>query len=415
MIARDLLRRMFNAAITAANPAIVLPAFLPPRPKGRCIVVGAGKAAGSMAAAVEAAWSDVDLSGVVVAPYGYGVDCQRIRVLEAGHPVPDANSLSAAQKILGAVRGLEPDDLVLALISGGGSAAMCLPVAGLTLDDKRITSRLLLDSGLDIRTMNAVRRKISAIKGGKLAAAAAPARVITLAISDIPGDDATAIASGPTAVSGDFDINLKEIAARLGPQLPAAVIQRLNGPDDPVVGTNANDITLIARPASALAAAAEVARAYGVKPMILGDNIEGESCIVAQEMAARVGSPAEPTVFISGGETTVTIDQHGGGRGGRNTEFMLSLACEMNGRPDIWALAADTDGEDGSNVGAAGAIATPDTIRRARAAGLDPATYLESHDSGSFFDALGDLVITGPTRTNVNDFRAILALPAAIS
>lgn len=413
--ARDMLRRMFDAAIAAANPAIVLPASLPPRPKGRCIVVGAGKAAGSMAAAVEAAWSDVDLSGVVVAPYGYGVDCQRIRVLEAGHPVPDANSLSAAQKILEAVRGLEPDDLVLALISGGGSAAMCLPAVGLTLEDKQITGRLLLASGLDIRTMNAVRRKISAIKGGRLAAAAAPAQVITLAISDIPGDDATAIASGPTAASGDCDIDFKEIVARLGPQLPAAVIQCLYGLDAPVIAPNADGIKLIARPAAALAAAAQVARDLGVKPMILSDNIEGESRIVAQEMAARIGSPAEPTVFISGGETTVTIDRHGGGRGGRNTEFILSLACEMNGRPDIWALAADTDGEDGSNVGAAGAIVTPDTLRRARAAGLDSTAYLESHDSGSFFDALGDLVITGPTRTNVNDFRAILALPTARS
>lgn len=292
---------------------------------------------------------------------------------------------------------------------------MCLPAVGLTLEDKQITGRLLLASGLDIRTMNAVRRKISAIKGGRLAAAAAPAQVITLAISDIPGDDATAIASGPTAASGDCDIDLKEIVARLGPQLPAAVIQCLYGLDAPVIAPNADGIKLIARPAAALAAAAQVARDLGVKPMILSDNIEGESRIVAQEMAARIGSPAEPTVFISGGETTVTIDRHGGGRGGRNTEFILSLACEMNGRPDIWALAADTDGEDGSNVGAAGAIVTPDTLRRARAAGLDSTAYLESHDSGSFFDALGDLVITGPTRTNVNDFRAILALPTARS
>lgn len=410
--ARQLLRRMFDAAVGSADPARVLAAHLPEPPKGRCVVVGAGKAAGSMAAAVEAAWPDVELSGVVVAPYGYGLQCQRIQVRESAHPVPDANSLAAAQAILAAVSGLGPADLVLALISGGGSAAMSLPVPGLSLEDKRVTNKLLLGSGLDIRTMNAVRRRISAIKGGKLAAAAAPARVVTLAISDIPGDDATAIASGPTASCSDAEIDLRGVIARLGPTLPDKVAELLSRSPESDRGITRGKISLIATPAAALTAAADLARANGVDPVILGDAIEGESRVVAKDMARLVGTMANPTVLISGGETTVTIGGDGAGRGGRNTEFALALACELGGRGDVWALAADTDGEDGVNLGAAGAVAAPDTIERARAAGLDPVAYLDGHDSGGFFEQLGDLVVTGPTRTNVNDFRAILILPA---
>ena len=410
---RDLLRRMFEAAVGSADPAKVLAAHLPPAPNGRCVVVGAGKAAASMAAAVEAAWPAVDIAGVVACPYGYGLDCGRIRVLQAGHPVPDANSMAAARKILAAVRGLGPDDLVLALISGGGSATMALPAPGLTLEDKRITNQLLLASGLDIRTINAVRRRISGIKGGKLAAAAAPAQVVTLAISDIPGDDAAAIASGPTAPPAEPDFDLKEVAARLGPKLPARVAELLSLPAQAVAGARAADIRLIAKPAAALDAAAAVARENGVDPVILGDAIEGESYVVARDMASRIGAPDKATVLLSGGETTVTLGEGRAGRGGSNTEFILALACALDGRPDVWALAADTDGQDGVIGGAAGAIAGPDTLRRAREAGLDAAAHLAAHDSGRFFEALSDLVITGPTRTNVNDFRAILVLPAS--
>jgi glycerate 2-kinase len=365
-----------------------------------------------MAAAVEAAWSDVPLSGVVVAPYGYGLDCSRIAMREAGHPLPDDNSVAAGREIMAAVQGLGPDDLVLALISGGGSAAMCLPAPGVTLEDKRATNRLLLNSGLDIRTMNAVRRRMSAIKGGRLAGAAAPARVVTLAISDIPGDDASAIASGPTAPPSETEPDLDEVVARFGSELPARVAELLSRPGRMDQVARAAPITLIATPASALDAAADIARAHGVSPIILGDAIEGESRAVAEAMAAQVGDLTQPTVLISGGETTVTIGEEKPGRGGRNTEFVLALACALQGRAGVWAIAADTDGEDGANLGAAGALAAPDTLERARTAGLDAVAMLRRHDSGSFFEALGDLVVTGPTRTNVNDFRAILIVPA---
>jgi hydroxypyruvate reductase len=367
-----------------------------------------------MAAAVERAWPHVKLSGTVVTPHGHRVDTQRIHVREAGHPVPDANSVAAANEILSAVRGLAADDLVLALMSGGGSSTLCLPAAGLTLEDKQSVNRTLLASGLDIRTMNAVRKRISGIKGGKLALAAAPARVFTLAISDIPGDDPTAIASGPTVVDPSASLDLSDVAARLGTRLPKRVTQLLTASPNTTHGPTDAPIKLIASPAAALHAAADIARAAGVTPVILGDDIEGESRSVGTSMAAVALKPVErATVFISGGETTVTLNQCVPGRGGRNTEFLLSLVFALDGAPNIWAIAADTDGEDGANLGAAGAIAAPSTIARARGAGLDPVTHLASHDSGSFFEALGDLVTTGPTRTNVNDFRAILVLPAA--
>jgi glycerate 2-kinase len=407
---RCLLREMLDAAIASANPALLLPSRLPPPPLGRCIVVGAGKAAASMAATVEREWPEVDLSGCVAVPYGYGLDCRKIHVREAGHPVPDANSVSAAEEILAAVSGLTADDLVLALISGGGSATICLPAAGITLADKQLTNRLLLASGFDIRTMNAVRQHISAIKGGRLAAAAAPARLITYAISDIPGDDAVAIASGPTASFAPAR-DLDRIVEALGQQLPASVRELLTRPHNPPAADNAEPIRLIATAKGALAAAANVAKERHVMPVILGDAIEGEARNVGRDMARKVLEYSGPCVLLSGGETTVTVGKGKAGRGGRNTEFLLALINALDGRQGVWALAADTDGEDGSNLGAAGAIAGPDTLNRARDAGLDVAAALTGHDSGSFFASLDDLIVTGPTLTNVNDFRAILIMP----
>ena len=409
--ARRVLRDLLDAAIASADPARVLPPHLPDPPPGRCVVIGAGKAAAAMAAAVEAAWPEVPLSGVVVVPYGHGAPCRRIAVREASHPVPDANSVAAAEEVLAAVGGLGPDDLVLALVSGGGSAVLCLPAAGLTLADKQATGRLLLASGLDIRTINAVRRRLSGIKGGKLAAAAAPARIVTLAISDIPGDDSAAIASGPTVADPQADADLSGVAERLGPSLPASVRALLARPGAAVSTGNAAAPILIATPAGALAAAAQAARAAGIEPVILGDALEGESRELARAMAARIREVDRATVLLSGGETTVTIGAGPAGRGGRNSEFLLALACTLQGRPSVWALAADTDGEDGASLGAAGALCTPDTLARAAAVGLDPLACLAAHDSGSLFARLGDLVVTGPTRTNVNDFRAVLILP----
>lgn len=410
--ARTLLRRLFDAAIGSAAPANVLAAHLPEKPSGRCIVVGAGKAAGAMAQAVEAAWADVDLSGVVVAPYGYGTSAGRIRVLEAGHPVPDKASEDAAREIMSSVSGLTGDDLVLALISGGGSAAMALPATGLTLAEKQETTRILLKSGLDIRTMNVVRRRLSAIKGGRLAAAAAPARMVTLGISDIPGDDPAAIASGPTMPDHDLDFDMAPVLARVGHLLPPAVAARLARPSDASFPAGEVDFRMIATPGKALAAAAEIAREAGVEPVILGDDLEGEAAELGRQMASLALSPIDrPTVFLSGGETTVTIGQGPAGRGGRNTEFLLALAGELNGAAGVWAIAGDTDGEDGATGGVAGAIIAPDTILRGRGQGMEQAAYLANHDSGSFFEGIGDLVVTGPTRTNVNDFRAILVVP----
>lgn len=364
-----------------------------------------------MAAAVEAAWPDLPLSGVVVVPYGHGARTERIRVLEAAHPVPDANSEAAARRILAAVGGLGAEDLVLALISGGGSSVMALPADGLTLEDKRTVNRLLLRSGLDIRTMNAVRRRLSAIKGGKLAAAAAPARVVTLCVSDIPGDHLAAIASGPTAADPDPGRDLSELAELLGSALPDAAAKLLQGPPPTPSRLGPSDLRAIATPHASLEAAAAVARAAGLKAVILGDDIEGESRVVAREMADLVRRNRGPTAYISGGETTVTLSGASAGCGGRNTEFLLALMKELEGRPDVWALAADTDGEDGASGGAAGALAGPDTLLRAAARGLDPLAHLAAHDSGGFFARLDETVVTGPTRTNVNDFRAILVLP----
>jgi hydroxypyruvate reductase len=410
--AAGFLKSLFTAALAAADPRRALPPALPEKPAGRCIVVGAGKAAASMAQVVDAAWPDVALSGVVVTRYGHAVPAGRIEVLEAGHPVPDAASERAARRMLAAVRGLAPDDLVLALISGGGSAVMALPAPGLTLADKQAVTRALLASGATIAEINAVRRALSAIKGGRLAAAAAPARVVTLAISDVPGDDPAIIASGPTVPAGDGP-DAADVLGRYGIALPAGA--RLMPP--PVLP--AADVRLIATPAMALEAAARAAQDAGVTPLILGDALEAEARELGRVLAGialgcrqHATPAAPPCVLLSGGETTVTMGAGGGGNGGRNTECLLALAVQLHGAPGIWGLACDTDGIDGTED-AAGAIATPATLSRARACGVDPAGALQAHDSYTVFSALGDLVITGPTLTNVNDFRAVLVAQTA--
>lgn len=411
--ARDLLRSIFMAGVSSADPLKVLAAHLPEPPAGRVVVIGAGKSAATMALAVERAWPQVDLSGVVVTRYGHAVPTERIRVIEAAHPVPDAASEAAGREILAAIRGLSADDLVLALISGGGSALMAVPAEGISLSDKQAVNRLLLASGAGINDMNMVRRRLSAVKGGRLAAAAAPARVVTLAISDVPGDDPRAIASGPTVPDQGDDAALGALLDRLGDRLPGNVRARLSQPYVPAE-TGPIDFRMIATPAMALEAAAAKARALGLAPLILGDAIEGESAELGRFLAGiarsvgRHGHPiGTPAVILSGGETTVSIGDTRPGRGGRNTECLLGLAVALNGAPGVFALAGDTDGIDGTED-AAGAIVTPDTLARARQAGLDPAQVLAKHDSYSLFSAIGDLVITGPTLTNVNDLRLIL-------
>ena len=415
--ARAALRRVFDAAVAAADPLKMLAAHLPAKPKGRCIVIGAGKSAAVMAAALEAAWPDVNLSGAVVTRYGHAVPTRRIEVIEASHPVPDANSERGARRLLELVQGLSPDDLVLALISGGGSALLALPATGLTLADKQAVNRALLASGATITEMNAVRKHLSAIKGGRLAAAAAPAKVVTLAISDVPGDDPTVIASGPTVPDATSFADARALVARFRLDLPPQVVARLARDDDetPKPGSLPHaEFRMIATPAMALRQAAETARELGLTPLILGDALEGESRELGTVMAGIARSVRDhglplpgPALLLSGGETTVTIGSGKAGRGGRNTEFLLGLAVALAGTPGIWAAAGDTDGIDGTED-AAGAIVTPDTLSRAVATGLAPRTVLAAHDSYSLFDAIGDLIRTGPTLTNVNDIRAIL-------
>lgn len=415
--ARAALRAIFDAAVAAADPRVVLAPHLPPRPGGRCVVVGAGKATALMAAAVEAAWPEVPLEGVVVTRDGHAVPTRRIEVLEASHPVPDTRSEAAARQILGAVRGLGPDDLVLALISGGASALLALPAPGLTLADKAAVNRALLASGAAIGEMNTVRKHLSGIKGGRLAAAAAPARVVTLVISDVPGDDPAVIGSGPTVPDPTTTPHARDILRRTGLPIPDAVWAHLDGgaAESPKPGSfPPGEVHMIATPMLALRAAAEAARAQGLTPLILGDAIECESRELGRAMAgiahaARAhGTPtAPPCVLLSGGETAVTIGAGPAGRGGRNTEFLLGLAVALGGASGIWAIAGDTDGIDGTED-AAGAVIAPDTLARARGRGMDPIALLAGHDSYSLFHEIGDLVRTGPTLTNVNDLRAVL-------
>ncbi len=412
---RTLLREMFETAVAAASPDLCVPPHLPDPPPGRTIVIGAGKAAASMAAAVEEVW-DGPLEGVVVTRYGHSVPTSEIDVVEAAHPVPDAAGTAAAVRILDLVRGAGPEDLVLCLISGGGSALLALPAPGLTLGDKQAISRALLRSGAAISEINTVRKHLSAIKGGRLAAAAAPAKVVSLIISDVPGDDPAVIASGPTVPDPSTSADARAVIEKYGIDVPRGVARFLASPASETPKPGAPEFALVenvvvSTAKFALDRAAEVGGSAGYEIIPLGDLVEGEAREVGaahseMALADATRSDVAPTAIVSGGETTVTIATDGG-RGGRNTEYLLSLALELDGHPRIWAIEADTDGIDGSEDNA-GALLAPDTLERARAAGIDPAERLAANDAYSVFEAAGDLLVTGPTFTNVNDFRAIL-------
>ena len=419
---RSFLFDLFRAAIAAADPAKAVPPYLPPPPRdGRTIVVGAGKASAAMAKAVEDRWLG-PLDGLVVTRTGHGVPCRRIEIVEAAHPVPDARGRDAARRILSVVKAAGPDDMVLALISGGGSALLTLPAEGLTLEDKQEVNRALLRSGADIGEINTVRKHLSAIKGGRLAAAAWPAETVCLLISDVPGDDPSVIASGPTVADPTTFADARAVLRRYGINPPPAVASRLAEARDETPKPGDERLSrswgeIVASPRASLEAAAEVARSHGIAPLILGDALEGEAREVGRTMAgialsvARNGQPiAPPAVLLSGGETTVTL--RGSGRGGRNSEFLAGLALALRKADGIYAIAGDTDGIDGSEANA-GAVITPDTLDRARANGLDTVAMLAQNDCYTLFAALDDLVETGPTLTNVNDFRAVLILPQA--
>jgi glycerate 2-kinase len=420
---RALLLRLFESALRAADPMSVLPPRLPDPPAGRTVVIGAGKAAATMARAVELNW-DGPLAGLVVTRHGHGVPCERLEVIEAAHPLPDETSHRAAVRIRELTHGLTEDDLVLCLMSGGGSSLLSLPAPGITLDDKRAVGSALLRSGATIAEINCVRKHLSLVKGGQLAAACLPARVLTFVISDVPGDDPAVIASGPTVADPTTFSDALAVLARHEVDVPPAVLARLKlgaagGPGAPKETPKPGDgridgceVVMLARSADALRAAAEAAHREGINALVLGDAVQGEARDVARAHAAlaivlaRGGAAWElPCVLLSGGETTVTV--RGPGRGGRNTEYLLALASALDGEMGVFALAADTDGIDGMED-AAGALVMPDTLARAVAEGLDPASLLAGNDSHSFFERLDDLVVTGPTRTNVNDFRAIL-------
>jgi len=413
---RELLLRMFNAAIQAAQPALCVPPHLPAPPQGRLIVIGAGKASAAMAKAVEDHWPGT-LTGLVVTRYGYAVPCERIEIIESAHPVPDAASVTAARRILDTVHNLRADDVVLCLISGGGSSLLVAPLEGLTLEDKQAVNQALLKSGATISEMNCVRRHLSAVKGGRLAAACHPAKVVTLLISDVPGDRLMDIASGPTVPDPTTCADALAIIKRYAVELPASAMEILASgrgesvkPADPRLATS--ETRFVATPQIALEAAAAVARDAGVPAHILGDSIEGEARDVGKVIAgiglqvAHHEQPFQPPcILLSGGETTVTVRGHG--RGGRNVEFLLSLAIALDGNPGIHAMAGDTDGVDGLEE-IAGAYIAPDTLERAWAKGMKPKERLADNDGHGFFESLGDSVITGPTLTNVNDFRAML-------
>ena len=421
MAARTLLDGLFRTAIAAAHPSACLPPYLPPAPEsGRLIVLAAGKAAGSMTEVAETHYSGVaagQIAGIAVARQGYGRPTQIIPVIEAGHPIPDAAGVAAAEQALKLADGAGPDDLVLVLLSGGASANWIAPVEGLTLADKQAVTRALLRSGANIGEINAVRKHLSRIKGGRLARRARQARVVTLAISDVPGDDPAVIGSGPTVPDPTTLADARAIVARYRLDLPSVVTRALADPNnespkpnDPIFATT--KFKLIARPADAFRAAEREARMLGYEPVLLGDRIEGEAREIAAEHAARalaLQKQGRRTVILSGGELTVTI--RGKGRGGPNQEYALALAIALGGAPGIAALAGDTDGTDGGAGSAddpAGAVIDQTTLSRARSLGLDPAHFLSDNDSTGFFSRLGDLVETGPTWTNVNDFRAIV-------
>ncbi len=410
------LTSLFDAAVSAADPAGTISRYLPKLPKGRTIVVGAGKASAQMARAFENVW-DGPLEGLVVTRYGFSTPCERIEIIEAAHPVPDAAGFEASTRILETVEGLTEDDLVVALISGGGSALLPSPPNGLSLEDEFAVNRVLLASGAPISSMNTVRKHVSAIKGGRLAVAAYPAKVVSLLVSDIPGDHPQFIASGPTVADAANRQDALRIVGQYGMELPAAVMAHLNSsnadapqPDDLKLVRAEHHI--IASAAKSLESAADIAQKAGIEAAIISDAIEGESreaartqAAMAKEILHRNRPFNKPVVLLSGGETTVTIK--GKGKGGPNTEFLLSLAMDINGEANIHALSADTDGIDGSEDNA-GAFVDGGTIAKMREAGMDPVTFLENNDAWSAFNQIGELFVPGPTGTNVNDFRAIL-------
>ncbi len=428
---REFLEHLYRVAVARALPLLSMGAHLPAPPNGRTLVLGAGKAAGSMAHALEALWpADAPLSGLVVTRYGHvpprpaGL-VQRIEIVEAAHPVPDAAGQQAAERVLALTQGLTADDLVLCLISGGGSSVLTLPADGMVLADKQRINQQLLESGASIGEMNCVRKHLSRIKGGRLAAACAPAKVVTVTISDVPGDDPAVIASGPTVPDASTCAQALAILDRYRIEVPVAVRAQLESgaletpkPGDAVFAGHATH--LIATPQQSLEAAAAAAHAAGIEAHILSDEMEGESrevgkvhAAIARAVALRSAPFARPCVILSGGETTVTIRARSAGtargRGGRAGEFCLGLAGALMGQPDVWALAADTDGIDGVEDNA-GAFVTPDTLARAEAAGCKLGAYLDRNDAYGYFTAIGDLLVTGPTHTNVNDFRALLIL-----
>ena len=407
---KKFLLSLFDAAVAAAQPSLCVPTYLPEPPKGRCIVIGGGKAGGAMAAAVEKHY-DSEISGLVITRYDYAVPCEHIEIIEAAHPVPDAAGMAGAERMLKTVAGLSEDDLVLCLISGGGSALMALPANGITLDEKQSVNQTLLRSGAAINEMNIVRKHISKIKGGRLARASAPARLHTLLISDVVGDDVSAIASGPTVPDPSTYADALAVIKKYNMELPASVMSVLNAGEDetPKPGDAIfanNTVEIIASGLNSLEAAAKIAEQAGITPIILNDSLEGEARVVGREMAGFVSSYKDqaPCVLLSGGELTVKVE--GSGKGGPNTEFLMGLAAGLEGIEDVFAIACDTDGADGL-VDNAGAILTPDTLARAQTAGLDLDAMLADNDAYSFFEALDDLVISGPTHTNVNDLRAI--------
>ncbi len=416
--AASAMREMFEAAISSAQPRLCVPPHLPlpSEVKGRLIVIGAGKASAAMARAVEDHWTG-PLTGLVVTRYGYKVPCERIEIVDAAHPVPDQAGFAAAQRMLHLVQGLNADDVVLCLISGGGSSLLPLPLPGISLEDKQQVNRTLLASGATISEMNTVRRHLSAIKGGRLAAACHPARVINLLLSDVPGDRPLDIASGPTVADPSTCDDALAIVRRYGIELPVHMLHLLSSgagesikPDDPRLARV--ETRMVAAPQQALQAAAVVARRHGYMPYILGDALEGEARDVGKVLGAMALHVAErrkpfapPCVLLSGGETTVTLRGHG--RGGRNVECLLSLALATQGHPRIHALMGDTDGVDGVEE-IAGAVMGPHTLTNAYARGLNPRASLDANDGHGFFQTLGDSIVTGPTLTNVNDFRVIL-------
>lgn len=415
---RAFLVSLFHAAVAAADPVAAIRAHLPEKPKGRTVVIGAGKAASQMAAALESLWGGL-LEGAVVAQHGPVAACRHIDVLQAAHPVPDDAGIAASARLFALVRDLTEDDLVIALVSGGGSALLPAPAGVLTLADEIAVNRALLASGAPISAMNVVRKHVSRIKGGRLAHAAHPARVVSLIISDIPGDNPAHVASGPTIPDGSTPADALAIVQQYRMALPEAVMKHLASPEaaaaspvDPAFRRHEHHVIASAR--VSLEAAAAKAKAAGITPVILSDSIEGEArdiglmhAALAREVRHRGRPFTSPVVILSGGETTVTIREEGYGRGGRNSEFLLSFAHAIDGLTNVQALAADTDGRDGSEHNA-GAFADGESILRMRSAGIDPRAFLMGHDAFSAFQAIGDLFETGPTGTNVNDFRAIL-------